>query len=157
MVVTGGTNGVGTFSWTATATDKAGNTSTQTGTYKVTYRFDGFLQPINDTAHQVDSSTSIFKAGSTVPAKFQLKKADGTVIQGGSATWLTPVKGSATTAPVDETAYTASADSGSTYKYDATARQYLYNWKTGSTGGNYWRIGVTLDDGQTYYVNIGLR
>ena len=43
-----------------------------------------------------------------------------------------------------------------TYKYDATAQQYIYNWKTG-TGGNYWRIGVTLDDGQTYYVNIGLR
>ena len=28
--------------------------------------------------------------------------------------------------------------------------------KTG-TGGNYWRIGVTVDDGQTYYMNIGLR
>ena len=23
--------------------------------------------------------------------------------------------------------------------------------------GNYWQIGVKLDDGQTYYVNIGLR
>ena len=60
------------------------------------------------------------------------------------------------TMPVDETAYTASGDSGGTYRYDSTAQQYIYNWKTG-TGGNYWRIGVTLDDGQTYYVNIGLR
>ena len=25
------------------------------------------------------------------------------------------------------------------------------------TGGNYWQIGVKLDDGQTYYVSIGLR
>ena len=153
----GNANGVGSFTYTATATDKAGNTSTATGTYKVIYRFDGFLQPINDTAHQVGTSTSIFKAGSTIPAKFRLKKADGTVVQGGSAAWLTPVKGSAMTAAVDESVYTASTDSGTTYRYDATASQYIYNWKTPSAGGNYHRIGVTLDDGQTYYVNIGLR
>ncbi|EWT05669.1 hypothetical protein N864_03055 [Intrasporangium chromatireducens Q5-1] len=154
----GNANGVGTFTYTATATDKAGNATRITGSYKVIYRWDGFLQPINDTAHQVGASTSIFKAGSTVPAKFQLKKADGTVVQAVAApAWLSPVKGSATSAPVDESVYTASADSGSDYKYDATAQQYNYNWKTPSAGGNYYRIGVTFDDGQTYYVNIGLR
>ena len=58
---------------------------------------------------------------------------------------------------MNETAYAASPDSGSDYRYDATAQQWIYNWKTGSTAGNYWRIGVRLDDGQTYYVNIGLR
>jgi hypothetical protein len=148
---------VGTYSYTATATDKAGNTTTVTGTFKVIYRFDGFLQPINDTAHQVGTSTSVFKAGSTVPAKFQLKNSAGTVVQSAAApAWLTPVKGSAMTAPVDESVYAASGDSGSTYRYDTTAQQYIYNWKTG-TGGNYWRIGVKFDDGQTYYVNIGLR
>ena len=61
------------------------------------------------------------------------------------------------TAQVDETAYPVSADSGTTFRWDATERQYIYNWKTGKTGGNYWRIGVALDDGQTYFVNIGLR
>jgi hypothetical protein len=159
VTVTGGnSNGVGTFTYTATATDNAGNTTTITGTFKVIYRFDGFLQPINDTAHQIGASTSVFKAGSTVPAKFQLKKASGTPVQAASAPiWLTPVKGAAMSAPVDETVYAASADSGSVYKYDATAAQYIYNWKTGSASGNYWRIGVMFDDGQTYYVNIGLR
>ena len=158
VTVTGGNaNGVGTFTYTATATDKAGNTSTVTGSFTVKYRFDGFLQPINNTAHQVGTSTSVFKAGSTVPAKFQLKNSAGTVVQSVTApVWLTPVKGSAMSAPVDESVYTASGDSGSTYRYDTTAQQYIYNWKTG-TGGNYYRIGVKLDDGQTYYVNIGLR
>jgi hypothetical protein len=156
-VAGGNANGVGTFSYTAIATDKAGNTSKVTGTYRVTYRFDGFLQPINDTAHQVGTTTSVFKAGSTVPVKLQLKKADGTVVQSATAPeWLTPAKGSSMTAPVDETVYSASPDSGSAYKYDSTAMQYMYNWKTG-TGGSYYRIGVKLDDGQTYYVNIGLR
>jgi hypothetical protein len=149
---------VGTFTYTATATDKAGNTTTITGTFKVIYRFDGFLQPINDTAHQIGVSTSVFKSGSTVPVKFQLRNANGTVLQAASAPiWLTPVKGSAMSAPVDETLYTATADSGTAYKYDATDKQYMYNWKTDKASGTYWRIGVTLDDGQTYYVNIGLR
>ena len=158
VTVSGGNaNGVGTFTWTATAIDKAGNSATQSGTYKVVYRFDGFLQPINDTAHQVGTSTSVFKAGSTVPVKFQLKKADGTIVQATTApVWLTPVKGGAMSIPVDETVQTVSADSGSTYRYDSTAQQYIYNWKTG-TSGNYWQIGVRLDDGQTYFVNIGLR
>jgi hypothetical protein len=156
--VTGGNaNGTGTFAYTATATDKAGNSSTVTGTYQVVYRFGGFLQPINDTAHDVAASTSIFKAGSTVPVKLQLMKADGTVVQSAVAPeWLTPVKGSSTSAPVDESVYASSPDSGSAYRFDASAQQYIYNWKTG-TGGNYWRIGVKLDDGQTYFVNIGLR
>jgi hypothetical protein len=156
VTVTGGTpNGVGTFTYTATATDKAGNETTTTGTYKVIYRFDGFLQPINDTAHQVGTSTSVFKAGSTVPVKFQLKKADGTVVQANTTpVWLTPIKGASMTIPVDESLYTVSADSGNTYRSDG--QQYIYNWKTGA-GGYYYRIGVTLDDGQSHYVNIGLR
>ncbi len=160
VTVSGGTtSGVGSFSFTATARDKAGNLSEVKGTYRVIYRFDGFLQPINDTAHQVGVSTSIFKGGSTVPAKFQLKKADGTIAQTSSAPqWLVPAKGSSTAAAVDETLYTDPATSGSTYRWDATGQQYIYNWNTKSSAtGFYYRIGVTFDDGQTYYVNIGLR
>ncbi|MBM7800514.1 hypothetical protein JOE57_003435 [Microlunatus panaciterrae] len=157
VTVTGGTaNGVGTFTWTAAAIDKAGNTSTQTGTYKVTYRFDGFLQPINDTAHQTGLTTSVFKAGSTIPVKFQLRNSAGTIVESATApVWLSPVLGAKMTMPVDETAVTVSADTGSTFRYDSG--QYIYNWKTPSTGGNYYQIGVKLDDGQIYYVNIGLR
>ena len=157
VTVAGGTaNGVGTFTWTATAKDKAGNVATSSGTYKVGYRFDGFLQPINDTAHQVGVSTSVFKAGSTVPVKLVLKDAAGNVVQPTRAPeWLTPVKGSSTSAPVDESLYAGSADSGTAYRADGG--QWMYNWKTPSGGGSYWRIGVALDDGTTYYVNIGLR
>jgi hypothetical protein len=87
--------------------------------------------------------------------KFQIKNAAGTVVQSASAPiWLTPVKGVAMSMPVDETAVTVSADSGSTYRYDTG--QYIYNWKA-PAGGNYYQIGVKLDDGQIYYVNIGLR
>lgn len=157
---TGGTaNGVGTFTYTATATDKAGNVGTATVTYTVVYGYGTtlFLQPVNDTAHQTGLATSVFNAGQTIPMKFQLKNAAGQVIQAGSAPkWLNPVKGSATAAAVNEGAYTAPETVGATYGWDGT--QYSYNWKTDKTqAGSYYRVGVTLDDGQTYFVNIGLR
>jgi hypothetical protein len=158
VTVTGGqANGVGTFVYTATATDAAGNLQTLTGSYRVIYRFDGFLQPINDTAHQIGTSTSIFKGGSTVPAKFELKRAGGTVVQANAApVWLTPAKGSATTAPVDESLYSLAGDGGGSYRWDGS--RYHYNWNTsGASRGYYHRIGVKLDDGQIHTVNIGLR
>ena len=139
-------------------TDRAGNTTTATVSFRIGYRFDGFLQPINDTAHQIGTSTSIFKAGSTVPVKFQLRRADGTVVQTVTAPqWLIPSKGAATSAAVDESLYSSASTGGDTYRADGTT-QYIYNWGTDkSAAGFYWRIGVRLDDGSTYYVNIGLR
>ncbi len=164
LTVTGGTaNGVGTFNYTATAADNAGNTTTLTGSYTVVYNIQYgvafFLQPINDTAHTASTTTSIFKAGSTVPVKFQLKDANGAIIQANSAPlWLTPAKGSSTTATVDENLYSDPATTGSTYRWDSTSQQYVYNWGTAKTQANYyWRIGVKLDDGRAYAVNIGLR
>ena len=44
-------------------------------TLKIVYGWDGFLQPINDTAHQTGVQQSKFKLGQTIPAKFVLKNA----------------------------------------------------------------------------------
>ena len=161
--VTGGTaSGVGTFNVSATVKDKAGNVTSTSGTYKVIYRFEGFLQPINDTAHQTCAGcpSSIFKGGSTVPAKFRLRDSAGNPVQSASVPqWLTPVQGGMTTAPVDESTLNDPATSGSTYRWDSTAQQYIYNWSTKSPYrvGYYYRVGVKLDDGSTYTVDIGLR
>jgi hypothetical protein len=156
-------NGVGTFNYTANATDMAGNTSQVTGSFRVVYNVaDGvafFLQPINDTAHMKSLNTSIFKAGSTVPAKFELRNANGAIVQANTPpVWETPARGSAITAPPNEDAYGAIGDTTTTFRWDATAQQYIYNWNTDKNQVNYfWRIGVKLDDGQTYVVNVGLR
>ena len=138
--------------------DKAGNAaSAVTATYTVIYRWDGFLQPINDTAHQVGLATSIFKGGSTVPVKFQLKRADGTVVQAAAAPlWITPLKGAKVSDAVDESIYSDPITTGTTYRWDGD--KYIYNWGTDkSQTGYYWRVGVKFDDSQTYYVNLGLR
>ena len=163
--VTGGlANGVGTFNYTATAKDLAGNATTVTGTYTVrypvvTYSTSFWLQPINDTAHTTGQTTSVFKAGSTVPVKFRLVDASGKAIQTNTTPqWITPAKGSATTAAVDESVYTDPATSGSNFTWNATEQLYQFNWASPKNGNGYfWRIGVKLDDGTTQAVNIGLR
>ncbi|MEO6712632.1 MAG: PxKF domain-containing protein, partial [Mycobacteriales bacterium] len=151
-------SGVGVYTVTCSgASDNAGNAGSASATLRSIYGWNGFLQPINDTAHQIGTATSIFKAGSTVPVKFELRRADGTIITPTSApVWLTPVRGSRTTAAVDEPVYTELSTAGGFYR--ASGSQWIYNWSTkGLAAGYYYRIGVTLDDGQTYYVNIGLR
>jgi hypothetical protein len=158
VTVSGGTaNGVGRYVASATVTDRAGNSTSASISYRVIYRWDGFLQPINDTAHQIGAATSVFKTNSTVPTKFQLKKASGAVVQANTPPqWLVPAKGSSMAAPVDESVYSDTATTGGTYTWDG--QQYQYNWGTkGYAAGYYWRIGVQLDDGQIYDVNIGLR
>jgi hypothetical protein len=162
LQVTGGlANGVGTFNYTATARDKAGNVKTVQGSYRVIYNVQQgtafFLQPINDTAHDTGLTTSVFKAGSTVPVKFQLKDANGRVVQANSLPqWLTPARGSLMTVDVDEIIYTDPVTTGGYYRWDG--QQYIYNWGTArNQAGYYWRMGVKLDDDQIYTVNIGLR
>jgi hypothetical protein len=153
----GNANAVGTYTVTASATDGAGNVTTKVITYQVQYAWNGFEQPINDTAHQVGLTTSVFKAGSTVPTKFTLLGADGQAITPtATPLWVTPVKGVATTLPVDESVYSTTPDTGATYQ--GAGGHWQYNWKTSATqSGFYWRIGVRLDDGTTHYVNIALR
>ena len=140
------------------------NVTKTNGTLTIIYNFTvasgaGFLQPINYTSHQLSTGpdVSTFKAGSTVPVKFVLKDANGNVIQAASPPqWLTPAKGGATTQPVDEALYSEPATTGTTYQW--TGSQYHYNWASPKNGSGYfWRIGVKLDDGQIYYVNISLR
>lgn len=161
------TNTVGPHSLHVTAgvsRDNVGNTSTASNTcsYNVAYAWSGFLQPINDTAHFIGETTSIFKAGSTVPVKFQLTDATGAPVQEATPgpVWLTPQPGALlpSTATVDESSYSTTDTPGGYYRWDSTGLQYIYNWNTSkSMAGKYWRIGVHLDDGNTYYVSIGLK
>jgi hypothetical protein len=156
--ITGASNpgALGAHTVTVTATDKAGNTTTTTATWQVVYSWSGWQQPVNDTAHQ-DATASVFKAGSTIPLKFNLTDANGTTVTPGSApVFLAPIQLGPTTAPVNDTGTTAPADSGTVFK--ATSGSWQYNWKTtGLTAGYFYKVGVRLDDGTVHYVIIALR
>jgi len=131
----------------------------ETTIFHIPYVWRGFLQPINDIAYQTGQTPSIFKAGSTVPVKFQLRNADGAVVQAETLPeWLPPEPGASMNATIDESTYSVSATSGSTYRWDPESQQYIYNWNTkGLTSGRWYTIYTKLDDSNTHSVTIGLR
>ena len=156
--LTGGNrNGVGSFTYTATATDLAGNTSITTTTFQVVYRVDGFLQPVNDPAATPGIARSVFRAGSLVPMRFQLKRADGVIVSPVTTPqWLAPVRGAASTSPVNEAVYVGVPSSGTSYT--RILDQWVYLWKTqGQPAGATYTIGVRLDDGTSRTVVVALR
>src|SRR5262249_38950957 len=108
-------SGVGTYSYTAHATDIAGNNSTETRTYTVTYggAFSGYLQPINM------DGTSRFKLGSTVPVKFQLI-CNGTPISNAVAKMYVAFGDPTPDPGVDEAISTSNATTGNLFRYDTS-------------------------------------
>jgi hypothetical protein len=152
------TNGVGDFTYTFAATDKAGNTANQSITLHVGYKWTGFLQPVTNTAHDLGTA-SVFNAGSTIPVKFQLKNAAGSV---GQATympvWIQPVDLGTTSTASTAINATTPATVGGSFKWDAAGQQYIFNWQTPKSGaGHYYRISVQLDSGDIYTTLIVLK
>ncbi len=153
---------VGSYAITATLSSTAAGalnnyTITNAGaTFKILFDWDGFLQPINDTAHQTGTAQSKFKLGQTIPAKFVIKDAAGNVVQ---QAILPTFSRSNNLGPCDTTtspeALPALApDAGTVYNWQGG--QYHYNWSTkGLTAGEY-RIYANLADGTARYVDICL-
>ena len=141
--------GPGTVS--ATVTDVAGNSSRVGLPYTVTWSFAGFFSPVSNTA------VNAAKAGSTVPVKFSLQDATGFV---GALTNVSTIDWQRYTcvsgAPVS---YVALYDTAlSTLKYDATANQYVYTWKTTAPlAGTCQRFVLTLKDGTDHVALFAFR
>jgi hypothetical protein len=152
------TSSVGAKTVTFTAVDNAGNTAPKSCGYSVNYRFDGFLQPINDTAHQIGVAESKFRLGSTIPVKFQEKDASGAVVQQAS----TPTfQRSANLGPCDsstvlESEVASTITTGTDFRWDITGSQYIYNWSTKNLTSGEYRIYANLADGSRPYVDICL-
>jgi hypothetical protein len=158
-------NTVGSHTFSVTATDASGGTFTRSVTYAVRWGFLGLFQPVNDAPN---AAMSVFKQGSTVPIKFQLVDTAGALIPDAAAAALASAcdvrlsvaKAGSTASPVDESVYTAPADSGSCFRYDSSARQFTYNLGTKglSAGATYvLTIHFTASDGVDHVVRIGLR
>ncbi len=143
------TSKVGPQTDTITVTDKAGNTTEVTISYTVVYNFGGVLQPIKDG--------SIFKAGSTVPVKFQLTDAQGKFISTANATIHYAKSSNQVFGDNLEAVSTSAATSGNNFRYDSSSNQYVFNLSTkGLTAGTY-QLTITLDDGTKQKVVIGLK
>jgi VCBS repeat protein len=143
-------NHPGTNTFTLTATDVAGNTSTRTLTFSVLYSFGGFLPPIPD------DSAGLFKLGSVVPVKFRLTDASGLSVATAVARLSLQLYmgGQPVGTPIDATP-PGNADVGDLFRYDGS--QYIYNLSTKGLTVGTWQLQVRLDDGTVHSVAIGLK
>jgi predicted outer membrane repeat protein len=133
----GSTFPVGSTTVSCTAKDATGNESAaKTFTVNVVkenvaYEWSGFLQPINTPTNMAPSpyTQSIFKIGSTVPVKFKLTGASAGISDGNfylKYAYMGNGDGQGET----EVVATATGSTGTQFRYDATAGQYIFNWST---------------------------
>lgn len=142
---------VGTHTMTATAYDVAGNSSSEDRTYTVeAWTLNGFYQP-------VDMGTDVWntvKAGSTVPLKFEIFAGDTELTNVSAVASLTAVSLSCYNGTEDAIEITATGSTA--LRYDATAGQFIYNWKT-PTPKLCYRVTMTTQDGSTLVANFKLK
>lgn len=115
------------------------------------YSFYGFFPPINN------DGSSIFKLGSTVPVKFQLKDPQGDYFTTATAKiYIANISGNAIGTYM-EAHSTSAATTGNLFRYDSTSNQYIFNLSTKSLSKGTWQIKVILDDGTQKTVIIRLK
>jgi hypothetical protein len=143
------TSSVGSQTQTITATDIAGNTIEKTIHYNVVYDFGGFLQPLSDGA--------TYKAGSTIPVKFQLKDVSGKYISNAIATIMYAKVNNNVVGSDVVAISTSAATTGNQFRYDSTANQYIFNLSTKGMSTGLYQITITLNDGTTKSVQFSLK
>jgi hypothetical protein len=114
------------------------------------YDFSGILPPIKE------DGSSVFKLGSTVPVKFQLWDDQGSFVTDAVANIFVK-KISNGTSGEEAAVSTAAATTGNLFRYDSSSNQYIFNLATKSLSVGTWKIRIELDDGMSYYVEIGLK
>jgi len=140
------------------ATDNVGHTSAAaTCSYRVVFDFAGFFQPIDvfngDASESQITSSTIFnkaKAGSAIPVKFSLAGNQGLSIF--ESLYPKTGKVSCPSIPAVDLIEAFADSNASGLKYDATADQYNYTWKTATAlAGTCQRLEVRLIDGTSHY------
>lgn len=143
---------VGPHTVSATATDLAGNLKTASATYTVLpWTFSGFYQPVD-----MGGVWNTVKNGATVPLKFEVF-AGSTELTSTSVIVqpLTATQSLCSGGPADDIEILATG--GTTLRYDTTAGQFLYNWRTPKNAGFCYVVTITLIDGSSLSGKIRLR
>jgi lysophospholipase L1-like esterase len=148
------TSTVGARTFEVATSDVAGNTDTVTVSYRVKYAYGEVRQPIN-----ADGS-SVFRAGSTVPVKFQITDFDRTPVDSAEARLMTVRQYDTEGLDLDEVqeaVTNVAATSGNLFRYDAKAQQYIYNLSTRGMEPGTYQLLIRLDDGERYTAVFTLR
>ncbi|WP_426988791.1 PxKF domain-containing protein [Pseudarthrobacter sp. Y6] len=150
-VVSGYSAGVGSHTLTATATDKAGNTTTITQSYDVlAWTLKGFYQPID-----MGGVMNTVKGGSTVPAKFEVFAGTTEITDPSLMAFSMATTTCSLLSPTDDIETTATGSTS--LRYDTTGGQFIYNWKTPTGAGTCYQLTMKAADGSTISANFKLK
>ncbi|HWC14975.1 MAG TPA: PxKF domain-containing protein [Actinomycetota bacterium] len=143
--ISGYSSAVGNHTMTASATDNAGNTGTLQWSYKVLgWDVKGFYSPVD-----LGGVTNTAKAGSTVPLKFEIFSGSTELTDTTAIDTFTVAKATCGTAFTSEDAIETYSTGGTSLRYDATAGQFIQNWKIPTGVGICYRVTLKADDGST--------
>ena len=117
------------------------------------------LQPVNP------DSSSVFKAGSTVPIKFRVCDANGNPVGGAVSVVKVGIDGHAdpivyntvsNVGPVDETVVSTTPDAD--FRWDASGQQFIFNLNTKNLkAGVHYFYRIDLIDGTSIYYDFGVK
>jgi hypothetical protein len=146
----GSTFSLGTTTVTCTAQDATGNRATTTFTVTVAVSWSSFMQPINS------DGSSIFKQGNTVPVKFQLTGASAGIANLGATIRVQKILNNVT-GSVLETISSGAADTGTTFRYDATSGMYIFNLSTTNLSAGTYAVSALVGTSVLGTVNISIK
>jgi hypothetical protein len=151
--VTAGGTAVGPRTQVASATDQAGNVTTQTRSYTVAaWRLDGFYKPVTMGTTVVNT----VKAGSTVPLKFNVYKG-ATAMTADIGARFTTSKTGCDGGDAEDPIELVTTGSTS-LRYDGAAGQWVQNWATPAGGkGSCYRVTMTTADGSAIVADFKLK
>ena len=155
--VSGGTtNGVGSFTYTARVADLAGNVTAQKVTYHVVYAWNGFAQPVNDTAHR-----SVLPQASSRPAALS-RCASRWATRRGRSLYRRPLPSGSCQSKAARCPHRSTSRCTSTQPTAGrcTEPQAALGTTTGpprAWAARSGRLGFAVDDGTTHYVTVGLQ
>lgn len=133
--------GVGTHTLSATATDRAGNTTTVNRTYTVLpWDLKGFYQPVD-----MGGVINKVKGGSTVPLKFEIFAGATEVTDTAAVASFGVAQIACSSSAVTDTIELVTTG-GTSLRYDTTGGQFVQNWKTPTAIGCY-AVTMTARDG----------
>ncbi len=117
------------------------------------YLFNGFQEPINP------DSSSIFKAGRTIPAKIALTDCSGSSVPDAQVSISigkisNTVEGTVELLDVEAS---GNANTGTYFRYDPVTEQYIYNLSTKGLSTGTYRLSAHTDNSDAYSVDFSLK
>jgi hypothetical protein len=115
------------------------------------YTLKGFYQPVD-----MDGVYNIVKNGSTVPLKFEIFNGSTELTDTAEIASFTFTQIACDTNAITDYIETTATD-GTRVRYDTTAGQFVYNWKTPKTAGSCYEVDLITVEGSMLWANFVLR